>query len=273
MKKFASLLLTVVLLAAMLTVFAVPASAEEEPTEIEPEDVSMVLFDSGNYIISSGNYTLFDFGLQNTDATLTIAKGVTLTVTEGFWNMGTINVLGTLNANMSIETANNGIINVVTCSGTLSGIDGGGGIINRADHTLDNNGICTLCGFVDETVHIHDFTTGECVCGKPCPHENWTESVCDVCQFVCTHENWTECVCDVCGYYCPHTNRTTAIVSAEKEYCPNCGIFSLTEIKETDTAGSTISEGNMAIIVGVAAAVVFGLGGFLVGKKNSIHNS
>ena len=37
--------------------------------------------------------------------------------------------------------------------------------------------------------------------------------------------------------------------------------------------GSAISEGNMAIIVGVAAAVVFGLGGFLVGKKNTIHNS
>ena len=33
-----------------------------------------------------------------------------------------------------------------------------------------------------------------------------------------------------------------------------------------DGEGSTLSEGNLTIIVGIAAAVVFGLGGFLVGK-------
>ena len=33
-----------------------------------------------------------------------------------------------------------------------------------------------------------------------------------------------------------------------------------------DGEGSTLSEGNLTIIVGVAAAVVFGLGGFFIGK-------
>ena len=34
-----------------------------------------------------------------------------------------------------------------------------------------------------------------------------------------------------------------------------------------EMSGSTISEGNITIIVGVAAAVVFGLGGFFLGRK------
>lgn len=33
------------------------------------------------------------------------------------------------------------------------------------------------------------------------------------------------------------------------------------------TAGSVLSEGNLAILVGIAAAVVFGLGGFILGRK------
>ena len=34
------------------------------------------------------------------------------------------------------------------------------------------------------------------------------------------------------------------------------------------SAGSVISDGSLAIIVGVAAAVIFGLGGYFIGKKN-----
>ena len=39
-----------------------------------------------------------------------------------------------------------------------------------------------------------------------------------------------------------------------------------------DGEGSTLSEGSLTIIVGVAAAVVFGLGGFFVGKAAGKKN-
>ena len=35
--------------------------------------------------------------------------------------------------------------------------------------------------------------------------------------------------------------------------------------------GSTLSEGSLTIIVGIAAAVVFGLGGFFIGTKRKKH--
>lgn len=38
------------------------------------------------------------------------------------------------------------------------------------------------------------------------------------------------------------------------------------EISDGTKGGSVLSEGSLAIIVGVTAAVVFGLGGFFIGK-------
>ena len=45
----------------------------------------------------------------------------------------------------------------------------------------------------------------------------------------------------------------------------NSGYFSVKLYKNNGT-GSTLSEGSLTIIVGIAAAVVFGLGGFFIGK-------
>ncbi len=53
--------------------------------------------------------------------------------------------------------------------------------------------------------HEHDFdNSGKCICGYECPHENYTDGVCDVCGYVCLHENYTDGVCDVCGESCEH---------------------------------------------------------------------
>lgn len=54
---------------------------------------------------------------------------------------------------------------------------------------------------------------------------------------------------------CLHESTRTLTV------CNDCGA----EIP--DHSGSTISEGNMTIVVGVAAAVIFGLGGFILGRR------
>lgn len=39
------------------------------------------------------------------------------------------------------------------------------------------------------------------------------------------------------------------------------------DIPADDKKGSVLSEGSLAIIVGVSAAVVFGFGGFFIGRK------
>ena len=42
--------------------------------------------------------------------------------------------------------------------------------------------------------------------------------------------------------------------------------------KANDSTGSVLSEGSLTIIVGIAAAVVFGLGGFILGTKKKKKN-
>ncbi len=158
MKKFASLLLTAVLLAAMLSVFAVPAFAEEEPTKIEPQD-NLTLFDSGNYIISSGNYTLSNFCIENADATLTIAEGVTVTVTNNFNNLGTINVCGKLTISDTVEgKENNGTIRIISCCNggmQVSDMRGPGSVSTSKHWFID--GVCSVCGKAcDNPFHNND---------------------------------------------------------------------------------------------------------------------
>ena len=120
--------------------------------------------------------------------------------------------------------------------------------------------------------HVHDFTRGECECGELCPHnQGFTAGgKCVICSWQCPHEEWNDGLCEKCGYACKHeAGHLKEVVSAEREYCPDCDkTLSLNEIETTTSgAGSTISEGNMTIVVGVTAAVIFGLGGFILGRR------
>lgn len=75
--------------------------------------------------------------------------------------------------------------------------------------------------------------------------------------------------CKICGMYCPHESEPTkTVVSAEKVSCPDCGeTLSFTEITEPENTGSVLSGGSLTIICTVAAAAVFGVGGFFLGRK------
>ena len=68
------------------------------------------------------------------------------------------------------------------------------------------------------------------------------------------------------------TYRVTAHrhVYAEEGTC--CGAEHMKNTVSGDTA-STLSEGNMTVVCTIAAAVVFGLGGFILGKKKKTSNS
>ena len=315
MKKITSILLTVALLATMLTVFAVPASAEEEPTEIVPKYESFYIPSDGNYIIR-GEYEVNALGIPTTakGATLTIAKGAKVTVKDALINFGTINVLGTLI--LPDRQNNDGTIRVAGCGGGMFkhqriSNSGTGTIIEITEHNFENKvcthcgikgcetgqfehdwdastGICSFCGFA--CTHDWNATTGKCsTCGFACAHDwNATTGICSTCGFACTHDwNATTGKCSTCGFACTHEwdaatgkcstcgfacthdwNATTGKCficgikctnTFHEGVCPDCGMGAA-------VTGSILSEGSLAIIIGVAALVIGLGGGFLLGK-------
>ena len=85
--------MAVLAVCAILSAFAVSASADEEPREIIPESSMAV---GGNGIIRQpGVYTLESF-LIYPDGRLTICEGVTIKVTKFFECYGELELLGTL---------------------------------------------------------------------------------------------------------------------------------------------------------------------------------
>lgn len=152
MKKITSLLLTAVLLVTVLTVFSVPSSAEgDEPVEIDPTgSTTLTIAESGNYIIKK-DCKIYMLSIANKDATLTIAKGVTVTVSLRFTNDGTLDLCGTLVLSDGASTpCNDGRIRLY-CTGALSlgnldiGKISGVGEITDAGHDY-HDGVCTVCG-------------------------------------------------------------------------------------------------------------------------------
>lgn len=89
MKKIICLVLALVLCTAL----AIPAFAEDEPTEITVENSE--IHAEGNCIISAGVKVVKVLEVKE-NSTLTIAKGATVAVTGKFINNGTVTVNGTL---------------------------------------------------------------------------------------------------------------------------------------------------------------------------------
>ncbi len=86
---------------------------------------------------------------------------------------------------------------------------------------------CTVdgCDKISEESE-HSFIDGKCACGYACPHDSYTDGVCDNCEYACPHENVTGATCrtpvkcDVCGYSVfDWTNHEGEYVNG---FCPNC---------------------------------------------------
>ena len=93
MKKITSLLMAVLMMCTILTAMAIPAFAEDEPTEITVENSE--IHAEGNCIISAGVKVVKVLEVKE-NSTLTIAQGATVAVTGKFINNGTVTVNGTL---------------------------------------------------------------------------------------------------------------------------------------------------------------------------------
>ena len=94
--------------------------------------------------------------------------------------------------------------------------------------------------------HTHESfdEDGVCACGYKCPHENWTDGVCDLCGYECPHEEWKDGKCTVCGYPCPHEDVT------ENGGVYTCRICGLTMTVMVETA-----DGNVSYTTDLAAAL------------------
>lgn len=94
--------------------------------------------------------------------------------------------------------------------------------------------------------HTHDSfdEDGVCACGYTCPHEHWTDGMCDLCGKICPHDHYENGKCTVCGYPCPHEDVT------ENGGVYTCDICGLTMTVMVETA-----DGNVSYTSDLAAAL------------------
>ena len=92
--------------------------------------------------------------------------------------------------------------------------------------------------------NTHDFEDGKCACGYECPHEHWTDGVCDLCGGVCAHARYENGKCTTCGYVCPHENVT------EKG-----GVYTCRTCNQTMTVMVETADGNVSYTTDLAAAL------------------
>ncbi len=270
----------------MLCALCVPAFAENEPTEVKPEGSAIGIHDAGNYIIK-GDYSVTNLSVGTFnmhDITLTIPKGVTVTLTRALYNFGTINVCGTLIiSDAENSKINSGTINIMSCGGgKVEGTFDTPGTVNTYDEHNFENDKCTYCGtYKCELTGNHNYNSGVCsVCGtKGCEigelEHNWVNGVCSACnvkgcEIGQLNHNWVNGVCSVCDKHCEHkwdtaTGKCTVcelVCTHGGDKCDICG----KELVNLNT-GSALSEGNMAIIIGIVALVIGLGGGFFIGRK------
>lgn len=81
--------------------------------------------------------------------------------------------------------------------------------------------------------HTHDSfdEDGVCACGYECPHEHWTDGMCDLCGKICPHDHYENGKCTVCGYPCPHEDVTE---NGGVYTCDNCGLTMTVMVETAD---------------------------------------
>ncbi len=119
-------------------------------------------------------------------------------------------------------------------------------------HSYDKNNTCINCGVTKCEVEGHNYDENNtCInCGMTkCEIEGhiYENGVCTRCRHECENEFHN-------GVYA----------------CPDCGMeFDPTQGNPL-ISGSTISDGSLTIICTIAAAAVFGISGYLLGKKKKV---
>lgn len=81
--------------------------------------------------------------------------------------------------------------------------------------------------------HTHESfdEDGVCACGYTCPHEHWTDGMCDLCGKICPHDHYENGKCAVCGYPCPHEDVTE---NGGVYTCDICGLTMTVMVETAD---------------------------------------
>ena len=81
--------------------------------------------------------------------------------------------------------------------------------------------------------HTHDSfdEDGVCSCGYKCPHEHWTDGMCELCGKICPHDHYENGKCTVCGYPCPHEDVTE---NGGVYTCDICGLTMTVMVETAD---------------------------------------
>lgn len=81
--------------------------------------------------------------------------------------------------------------------------------------------------------HTHESfdENGVCACGYTCPHEKWTDGMCELCGKICSHESYKNGKCTVCGYPCPHEDVTE---KGGVYTCRTCGLTMTVMVETAD---------------------------------------
>ena len=90
--------------------------------------------------------------------------------------------------------------------GTAFAYDADGSELLNAYHVNKSDSYRTV--YVVEHTHESFDEDGVCLCGYTCPHEHWTDGMCDLCGKICPHDHYENGKCTVCGYPCPHEDVT-----------------------------------------------------------------
>ena len=220
---------------------------------------------SGNFwgnlltITDSANVTLKDGSNTNTGGARQTGYGAAVRIAVG--SEGSVNIQGgTYFPNVTRSERCYGSVRIsggvfenskghgqtfalYNASGSLSGMladntafaykANGSDLLNAYDASQSN--AYTTVYAVPHTSHTFDENSGKCACGYTCPHEHWTDGMCDLCGKICTHESYENGVCTVCGYACPHENVT------EKGGVYTCDDCHLTMTVMVETADGNVS--------------------------------
>ena len=117
--------------------------------------------------------------------------------------------------------------------GTAFAYEADGSDLLDAYHVIRSDSYRTV--YAVEHTHESFDEDGVCDCGYVCPHEHWTDGMCELCGKICSHESYKNGKCTVCGYVCPHEEVT------EKGGVYTCDTCHLTMTVMVETADGNVS--------------------------------
>lgn len=225
MKKFLSIMLSILMVVTMLPMNVLTASAAEDKSD------GVIYCDLGPW----ANPTLIALILKYSSDNSTINEIVMEEVSHNIWKA---DVSANNPAGWRVQFVGSNQSTFLSSIGTT--IPEGKNCFRITEYNSSSKAYDGV--WYQYPCTSHDYKDGICACGEVCFHKNYIDGKCDVCGYECPHEKYTMGICDECNYLCPHSftefNETVAPKCEEtglqESYCEYCNIRLEQEIPATD---------------------------------------